>query len=321
MKLGIVANIFGDKTFEEALDNARDLGLEAIEIGAGNFAGTKFCNPAELLKDKDAIKDFKKKVESRGLFISALNCAGNPLHPDKKFADAHIHDLENAMQLASNIGVGIINGFAGCPGGDENSSVPNWITCPWPPYYADAIKWQWDKKILPFWDDMSKKANKLKVKFGFEIHPGDSVYNPEMLLMLREKIGLQEISCNFDPSHLFWQGIDPIIAIKYLGKAIIHVHAKDTRIDKSVVEYTGVLDWKHYSNVLNRAWTFRTVGYGHGEKFWKDFFSMLRTIRYDGVISIEHEDPIMSPEEGLNKAVSFLKEAMLFKSAGEMWWA
>lgn len=321
MKLGIYTNIFYNKTFEEALDSAKDFGLNAIEIGAGNFAGTKFCNPAELLKDKDAIKDFKKKIESRGLLISALNCAGNPLHPDKMFADAHVHDLKDAMQLASKIGVKIINVFAGCPGGDKASTVPNWITCPWPPYYADAIKWQWDKKILPFWNEMAKKAKKLSIKFGFEMHPGDSVYNPETLLMLREKIGMEEISCNFDPSHLFWQGVDSIVAIKCLGKAIIHVHAKDTKIEKSVVEYRGILDWKPYSNILDRAWTFRTIGYGHGEKFWKDFFCMLRIIGYDGVISIEHEDPIISPEEGLSKAIRFLKEVIMFEAAAEMWWA
>ena len=168
---------------------------------------------------------------------------------------------------------------------------------------------------------MASKAKKFNVKFGFEMHPGDSIYNPEMLLLLRERVGMEEIACNLDPSHLFWQGIDPIVAVKRLNKVIVHVHAKDCRVDNSVVDFRGILDWKHYSDVVNRAWTFRTVGYGHGKKFWNDFFSMLRTVNYDGVISIEHEDPIMSPVEGLTKAVKFLKDTVIFSPAGEMWWA
>ena len=185
MKLGVFTVIFGDKSFDEALNAAKDMGLQAIEVGAGNYAGTKYCNPTELLKDDSLIKEFVKRVESRGLIVSALNCSGNPLHPDKEFAKSNVYDLEKAMEFASKAGVGVINSFAGCPGGDEESRVPNWITCPWPPYYADAIKWQWEKKILPFWNEMAKKAKKLNVIFAFEMHPGDSIYNPETLLMLR----------------------------------------------------------------------------------------------------------------------------------------
>jgi sugar phosphate isomerase/epimerase len=321
MKLGVFAAVFGDKTFVEALDTAKKLGFSAVELGAGNFAGTKDCDPYVLLKDDDALKRFLNEVEKRGLFISALNASGNPLHPDKEYSRKNKHDLEKAVELAGRIGVKVVNTFAGCPGADESSKTPNWITCPWPPYYADAIKWQWESKIVPFWLKMAEKAKKHNVKFGFEMHPGDSVYNPETLLLLREKVGMDEISCNLDPSHLFWQGIDPIIAVRRLGDMIVHVHAKDCRVDNSVVEFRGCLDWKHYSDILNRAWTFRTVGYGHSLDFWNDFFSILRSVKYDGVISIEHEDPLMSPAEGLNKAINFLKGTVLFESAGDIWWA
>ena len=321
MKLGVFMNLFSGKKFDDALNQVKELGFEAIEIGAGNFAGKEFCNPEELLQSTEKLNEFIEKINSRGLFISALNCSGNPLHPNKKFADSHINDLELAMELAHRLGITVVNSFAGCPGADENSLVPNWITCPWPSYYADAIKWQWEKKILPFWNKMAKKASRLNLKIGFEMHPGDSVYNPELLLMLREKIGSDSICCNLDPSHLFWQGIDPIISIKKLKDLIVHVHAKDTKIDDDVVRYRGVLDWKHYSDVINRAWSFRTVGYGNDLKFWNSFFSTLRIINFDGVISIEHEDPLMSVEEGLLKAINFLKNSILFKKPTQMWWA
>ncbi len=321
MKLGLFAALFMDQPLEKALDIIKDLGLQAVEIGAGNFATLKHCNPEELLKDDGARSAFVKAVEKRGLVISALNASGNPVHPDAAYAQKCVFELEKAMELASKIGVGVVISFAGCPGADDNSRVPNWITCPWPPYYADAIKWQWEKKIVPFWAEMAKKAKKLKVKVAFEMHPGDSVYNPETLLMLREKVGLEEISCNLDPSHLFWQGIDPAVAIRHLGKAIAHVHAKDCYVEPTVASWRGVLDWKHYGDLMNRAWTFRTVGCGHDVATWNNFFAALKMVGYDGVISIEHEDPLMSKEEGLKKAVDFLKRTIIFQTPGEMWWA
>lgn len=217
------------------------------------------------------------------------------------------------MELASKIGVEIVISFAGCPGANENSNVPNWVTCPWPTYFGETIKWQWEEKIVPFWIEMGKKARGLGVKVAFEMHPGDAVYNPETMLLLREKVGMDEICCNFDPSHLFWQGIDPSVAVRRLGKTIAHVHAKDSYVDNGVSSYRGVLDWKNYDDLLNRAWIFRTVGYGHSLSVWNDLFSTLKAIGYDGVISIEHEDPLMSKLEGLKKAISFLKQSVIFE--------
>jgi len=168
---------------------------------------------------------------------------------------------------------------------------------------------------------MIKKVKKAGVRLRFEMHPGDLIYNTETLLKLREEIGAEEISCNLDPSHLFWQRMDPIVCIKKLGDTIIHVHAKDVKIDKSVVEFTGTNDWKHYGDIANRAWTFRTVCYGHGAEFWNDFVSTLRLVRYDGVISIEHKDPLMSANEGLTKGVEFLNKVLLHEEVGKMLWA
>ncbi|MBM3708905.1 MAG: sugar phosphate isomerase/epimerase [Actinobacteria bacterium] len=320
MKLGVMANVFIDKKWPDACRAAKDAGLSAIEPGSGGFVGKAHCNPGELLNNKEALKEWVEAVEKNGLEVSAFACHGNMLHPDKKVSDKHIADFEATIELASRIGVKVINEFAGCPGSSENSKEPNWITCPWPPYFGDAVKWQWEKKVIPFWASMAGKLKKAKVVVALEMHPGDVVYNPEALLMLREAAG-EEICCNFDPSHLFWQGMDPIVCIKRLGSAIVHVHAKDSKIDESVVEFRGVNDWKHYGEIAKRAWTFRTVGYGHGADFWNEFVSALRLIGYDGAISIEHEDPLMSANEGLTKAIRFLKDVLLYESVGEMWWA
>lgn len=320
MKLGVMANAFIDKSWENACKAAKEAGLDAIEAGSGGFVGKAHCNPQELLKDKEAIKKWVAVAEKNSLEISALSCHGNMLHPDKKISEQHISDFEASVELASIIGIKAVNNFAGCPGASEDDKSPNWITCPWPTYFGEAVQWQWEKKLIPFYKEMAKKLKKAKVSVAFEMHPGDMVYNPEALLMLREAVG-EEICCNFDPSHLFWQGIDPIVALKRLGASIIHVHAKDSKIDPSVVDFRGVIDWKNYSEIAKRAWTFRTVGYGHSYPFWNEFVSTLRLIGYDGVLSIEHEDPLMSANEGLAKAISFLKGVLLYETPGEMWWA
>jgi sugar phosphate isomerase/epimerase len=161
------------------------------------------------------------------------------------------------------------------------------------------------------------------VRVALEMHPGFVVYNNETLLRLRDAAGPQ-IGANFDPSHLFWQGIDPVAAIKELAraKALFHVHAKDTALDRENVARNGVLDTKDYGRFLDRSWSFRTVGYGQGERAWRDILSVLRTVGYDYVMSIEHEDGLLSLDEGLNKAVQFL-DALMFADDDrtEMWWA
>ena len=321
MKLGVMANCFGDKSWEEACKAASDAGLKAIEPGVGGFVGNAHCNPTDLLKDENAMKNFVETAKGNGLEISAFACHGNPLHPQKSISDEHTADLKAAIKLAPKVGVKVITCFAGCPGAGEDAKYPNWITCPWPPYFGDSVKWQWEKKVVPFWKEMTKLAKDAGIKFGFEMHPGDVVYNTEVLLKLRVEVGAEEISCNFDPSHLFWQGMDPIICIRRLGDVIVHVHAKDSKVDKSVVDFRGANDWKHYGEIAKRAWTFRTVGYGHGAQFWNDFVSALRLVGYDGVISIEHEDPLMSVTEGLNKAIEFLSKVILYEKSSEMWWA
>jgi sugar phosphate isomerase/epimerase len=320
MKIGLKSNCYNDKTWEETLDILKESGINAVEPGAGGYNGKAHCNPQELLKDAEAMKAFKKAADQREIEISALAVHGNPLHPQKSYAEDHIADLDAAIELAGKTGVKALTCFAGCPGASEKATDPNWITCPFPPYFERGIKWQWEKRVIPFWKKMAEKARKFKVSLGFEMHPGDVVYNTEALLMLREKVGAEEIACNFDPSHLFWQGMDPIECITRLKEAIVHVHAKDCKINERVVKFRGVNDPKHYGDIANRAWTFRTVGYGHGIEFWNDFVSTLRLVGYDGVLSIEHEDPLMSVNEGLQKTIDFLNMVLLHEPVGKLWW-
>ena len=311
MKLSVLANLYGAKSLDETLKILTGLGVHTVEIGAGGYPGKAHCNPAELLADGKKFDEFVATFKKYDVEICALACHGNPLHPDKAVAASYDEDFKNAILLAEKLGIDTVIGFSGCPGDHDGAKYPNWVTCAWPDDYVTILNWQWEEKVIPYWRAMGAFALEHKVShIAFEMHPGFCVYNPETLLKLRAAVG-DVIGANFDPSHLIWQGIDPVAAIRALKGAIYHVHAKDTQIDKYNTAVNGVLDTKHYGKELERSWVFRTVGYGNNESYWRDLVSNLRLCGYDRVLSIEHEDSVMSIDEGLTKAVEFLKDIII----------
>jgi sugar phosphate isomerase/epimerase len=323
MKLGVFTVLYQDLPLEAALDKVKAMGVQAVEIGTGNYPGDAHCKPAELLADGAKAKALKDAVESRDLVISALSQHGNPLHPREEVAAASHETWRKTVELANVLGVPVVNAFPGCPGDSPTSQRPNWVTCPWPPDFLEILEWQWNEKIVPYWIEEADYAKRHGVKIGFEMHPGMVVYNPETMLKLRDTVGNDAIGCNFDPSHLLWQGIDAIEAVKELGRAgaIVHAHAKDVFLDVGNIRRNGVLDAKPYGEILDRSWTFRTIGYGHPVKLWRDVVSALRAVGYDYVLSIEHEDALTSVDEGLGKAIDVLDALLLKEQPGEMWWA
>jgi sugar phosphate isomerase/epimerase len=248
-----------------------------------------------------------------------LSCHGNPLHPDQARAQ---HDREVSREtilIAEKLDVPFVIDFSGCPGDSPYSTAPNWVTCPWPPDYLKVLDWQWNEVVAPYWIEHAKFAADHGVKIAIEMHPGFVVYSPETMLKLRSIAG-SNVGCNYDPSHMFWQGIDPIAAVRVLGDSIFHVHAKDTQIYSANLPRTGVLDVKPYTQERDRAWIFRTCGYGHGAEWWREFISTLRMFGYDYVLSIEHEDSLLSPEEGLTKASNLLNAIVIREQPAAAWW-
>ncbi len=322
MKLGVLTNLYGDRPLSEVLPKLKELGVEAIELGCGGYPGKAHCDPQVLLHDEKAYNDFIALIKSYGMEVSALSCHGNPVHPDKKTAKMYDDDFRDAVLLAEKMGIDTVITFSGCPGDHDGAKYPNWVTCPWPEDYLHILEYQWNDVLIPYWKKTAAFCAEHGVtKIAFEMHPGFCVYNTETLLKLRAAVG-NCIGANFDPSHLIWQGMDICEAIKMLKGCIYHFHAKDTRVDEYNKAKIGVLDTKHYSDELNRAWVFRAVGYGHDMQYWRDIVSTLRLCGYDKVMSIEHEDSLMSVDEGLEKAAYFLKRAIMSSpKPGTMSWA
>ena len=322
MKLGVLTNLYGDLTLAEVLPKLKALGVEMIELGCGGYPGKAHCDPDVLLNDEKAYNEFIELIKSYGMEVSVLSCHGNPIHPDKAIADKFDSDFKKAVLLAEKMGIDTVVTFSGCPGDHPGAKYPNWVTCPWPEDFLAILDYQWNEVLIPYWKKTAEYCKAHGVtKIAFEMHPGFCVYNTETLLKLRAAVG-DIIGANFDPSHLIWQGMDICEAIKMLKGCIYHFHAKDTRVDEFNKARIGVLDTKHYGDEINRAWVFRAVGYGHDMQYWRDIVSMLRLCGYDKVLSIEHEDSLMSVDEGLEKAAYFMKRAIMESpKPGSMSWA
>jgi sugar phosphate isomerase/epimerase len=331
MKIGIFTALFHDQPAEQAFDYIAKVGIESIELGGGAYPGSRhlddFGGAKELATNASKRKKLVDAAKSRNLIISAISVHGNPLHPNKKIADEHHEAFENAVLLAEALhGDGImphatVNGFSGCPGDSARAKNPNWVTCAWPDEFREILDYQW-RVAGRYWRAQNRFLKQHGVNFAIEMHPGFIVYNNDTMLRLRKAAG-DNIGANFDPSHLWWQGIDPLVAVRELGKAgaLFHCHAKDTRIDPENGARNGNLDTKSYGDISERAWVFRAVGYGHDEAWWKDFISVLRMVDYDYVLSIEHEDGMQSTKEGLDKALDVLKRSVISEKPGPMFWA
>ena len=309
--IGVFDPVYDQLSLEAMLDKISALGIEAVEVGTGGYPGASHCPVAELLADPAKARAWKKKFEDHKILVGALSCHGNPVHPDAKIAAREDETFRNTVLLAERLEVPVIVGFSGCPAGSSADRMPNWATYHWPPEFAQTLKYQWNEKLIPYWKEAVRfaRAHGMR-KIALEMHPNMSVYNPKTLMKLRNAVG-EEIGANCDLSHLFWQGCDPVEVIHYLGKqgAVYHAHMKDTVIVKDVAARFGVLNFpdEPEEKPTDGSVYFRAVGYGHGAHLWKDVVKAYMDIDFQGIMSIENEDPILTGEVGVERALYVLK--------------
>jgi len=308
--IGVFDPVYDHLSLDEMLDRVTALGLEAMEIGTGGYPNNKHCALDDLIADKSKARAWQKKFQDRGIQVAALSCHGNPVHPNAQHAQKDVDTYRKTVLLAEILDIKVIVGFSGCPGGTPTDTQPNWITYNWPPEYHEMLQWQWKEKVVPYWKEAAAYARSHGIKrLAFEMHPNFVVYNPRTLLKLREAVG-EEIGANCDLSHLFWQGCDPVEVIHFLGKqgAIFHAHMKDTVIFPENCAKYGVLNFASEAKDLPEASeTFRAVGYGHSATLWKSVVQAYMDIGYEGILSIENEDPILTGEVGVERAAYVLK--------------
>ena len=309
MRIGLVTDSLADMPLETLLPTAAEMGIGMLEFGCGNWSSAPHLNLDAMLDSVPMRRDFVAKLRDHGLALSALNCSGNPLHPGQAGA-LHREVTSKTVRLAGLLGVDRVVMMSGCPGGPGDVNA-NWVTTCWPPETAKILAWQWEEMLLPYWHKLVAEAKRAGVaRLCLELHGHQNVYNVATLHRLRNAVG-PVVGANYDPSHLFWMGADPLAATRALGDAIYHVHAKDTRIDAGNAAVNSLIDTVPADRLNDRAWGYVTLGYGHGEAWWREFCIGLRLAGYDDVLSIEHEDLLLPPEEGVRRSVELLRTAMV----------
>jgi sugar phosphate isomerase/epimerase len=307
MKLGFVSDSLGGLPFTDMLDHAACLGVQGVEVNTCGWSTAPHFDLKEMLGNKAAQQRFLQAFADRGLEVISLNANGNPLHPTDP---AQAEGLRNTLRVAGELGITTVCTMSGLPAGNATDRMPNWVVSSWPPETQAILRFQWEERLLPFWTEMAGLAASCGVeRIALELHGNQCVYNVPSLLKLRQMIG-PVIGANLDPSHLFWMGAAPLAAAEALGGAIYHVHAKDTFLNAPKQATTGLLENGSLMDIPSRSWSYITLGFGHGEEWWRQFCYRLKMAGYDGWLSIEHEDVLLNSLEGLEKSVALLKGVM-----------
>ena len=327
MKLGVYTAILHDRPLPDALDVIASLGLEAAEINAGGFLPPVHIPIGDILTSQSARDDYLGLFAEKGITLAGLNANGNPLHPNPDIGPKHAEDLRRAIRAAGALGQTRVVTMSGLPGGEPGATVPNWIVNAWNSGSLDVLDYQWDEVGVPFWREIDALAADHGVTVAIEMHPQNLVFNPPTLKRLVERVGATHVGAEMDPSHLFWQGMDPVAAVRYLGPLVVHAAAKDVRINTEHAEVYGVLDERfrrlspdedrvnlgghEWANdwPVDAAWDFVALGRGHDLAFWTKFVDALREVDPNMAINIEHEDTSLGRIEGLQVAADILRKA------------
>lgn len=327
MKIGAYTACLHDKTLSEALELLRDMGLTSIEVNTGGFIPAPHIPVDALMASDRAVKEYLAEIADSGIELTALNVNGNPLHPDVEVGSKHANDLRTTIDLAARLGVRNVVTMSGQPGPHPGGLAPTWIVEPWHSAATEVLQYQWDEVAVPFWQDIEERARRADVRVCIEMHPHNLVYNPATLMRLIERVDSTHIGAEMDPSHLFWQGIEPIVATEYLGDRVFNAAAKDVRINEENCRLNGVLDdrfrtpkpgepalgigGRYVANLFpeQAPWEFVAIGRGHDVGYWADFLTALKKIDPDMPVNIEHEDVELGQIEGLSVAAEKLQEA------------
>ncbi len=307
MKLAICTDVYADLSFPDMLDKVKSLGLDAVEMTAGGWGARKHVNTQELLTDQAKFNEFQAELEKRGMRISALNTSCNPTWPSAT-GEEYAKSMYDCATLAGKLGVKKLVAMAGLPAGAPGDTTPNWITSTvsWPDFMAPAYEYQWEVTIK-FWKEFAAHCEKCGVEqIAIEEFPGTMVWSASTLLKLREAVGPM-IGINLDPSHMMILGADPIAAARALKGCIFHVHGKDARIERGLADVDGLLEPRPVEESANRTWNYVAVGCGKDLQWWKEFFSVVHMMGYNGDVSLEMEDLTMTVAAGVETSIDALK--------------
>jgi sugar phosphate isomerase/epimerase len=286
--------------------------LAAIEMGVGGWAKAPHQLPLDqLLRERVERDRLTGELAEHGLALSCVNAAGNPLHPDPAVGPHHAALLRGAIELAALLGVDRVVTMSGCPGGRDGGPSP--VFAPWAltPDDEPLWNWQYEQRLALFWTELGAWAREAapSVLICLELHAGASAYSPGGYLRIAEAGG-DNVRVNFDPSHFWWQGIDPLRVLDQVGDRVAFSHGKDTLLHPDRIANHGVFDFRFPVDPDTAPWHFASVGGGRGADEWSRLLGALRSAGYDGDVSIEHEDPRVDAEQGIRESHAVLRAAL-----------
>jgi sugar phosphate isomerase/epimerase len=313
MRLALVTEGMIHRSLDELMDwlDGRVPEVKDLEIGTGGYSPLGH-SPLDLTSAGRG--EWHAHLTGRGYRIAAFNVSGNPLHPSEEIARRHDTDLRRTIELAAELGVQRIVAMSGCPAaGPGPSPAPHFAANAWLPDYAGVAAWQWENRVRPYWEAINELVDRTspRLTICLELHPGAYVFNVDTFLRLHAVA--PGIAVNLDPSHLFWQRMDPLKVIDRLGPLVGYAHAKDVRYHTSEMELNGLLDNRWPGDASQIPWDFAAVGRGvHAASWWRSFASALARGTSASIVSIEHEDRLVPPEEGVAASARLLRGMMAF---------
>jgi sugar phosphate isomerase/epimerase len=307
MRLALVTEGMIHRSLDDLLDwlDGHVPEVRDLEIGTGGYSPLGH-SPLELTMAER--RTWHARLTRRGYRVAAFNVSGNPLHPVEAIARRHDRDLRRTVELATDLGVDRVVAMSGCPAaGPELSATPHFAANAWLPDYAGVASWQWENRVRPYWEAVNELVATLSpnLLICLELHPGAHVFNVESYLRLHSVA--PAVGVNLDPSHLFWQRMDPVAVIERLGLRIGYAHAKDVRYDSTELALNGLLDSRWPGDAAHIPWDFAAVGRGaHGARWWQTFAAALARATSASALSIEHEDRLVAPEDGIKASAQLL---------------
>lgn len=315
-----------DRSLGEALDVLAAAGLTGAEVNTGGFIPSPHAHVDALLASQVERDAFLATFADRGMELTGLTVSGNPLSPLPGEGLVHANDLRRTIELAGKLGVTDIVAMSGTPGSDPTAAYPSWVVNPWNGIDLEVLEYQWSV-ATPFWREMDALAREAGVRICLEMHPRNLVFSPLSFEEFLRRVEPTNIGVNLDPSHLFWQQMDPVACIERLADHVWHVHAKDTAVlpgcavrgvldtafdpvpaDPADRTPTGIGHWCS-SWPADPAWRFVALGEGHDVDYWAGFLTALHRVNPDLAVNIEHEDAAFGQVEGLNRGAETLLSA------------
>ncbi|MDR2780718.1 MAG: sugar phosphate isomerase/epimerase [Synergistaceae bacterium] len=301
---------WADLTFETVCGKMSSFGYDGLEISSwGDHLDVRRAasDPSYAAERKEILAKYGLGCWAIGAHLPG-QCVASLYDPrydgfvpegyrgsQEKMREWAVREMKYTARAARNMGVGVVTGFVGSPIWNYWYSFPQTSQ----EQVASAFK-----ETAELWNPILDVFDECGVKFALEVHPTELAFDYYSSLKILDAFGCRPaFGFNFDPSHLFWQGVNPALFLRDFSDRIYHVHMKDVAV---VLDgRSGILGSHIEFGDARRGWNFRSLGHGHVN--FEEIIRELNAMNYQGPLSVEWEDSGMDREFGAKEALEFVR--------------